>query len=332
MDRKNFFHGQAVQAADMNSAFDQVEKRNKDFFVDTGSNGVALTPYRSAVSELTILEKAIPSMHVDALKGAGYTKEGDRLDNPSTLDVDCSVDPAGVATVPAAGQERYISVYALPDTSDSDSRVDPINGGSIDFNIDIIAKFEVELEASAAIAVPPTCALPALRDDAILLADILIQDVTVTIITAMINTDRKERMVLRSSVIQPDRYLSMPSQLGSSVLAGNDERWSEGFPLAWVIFDASGVSPYVVKSSYNVDSVTRLAAGAYKVFVDFDLFASADHCFGLAVHNGSYGGVEVEPITFAAPVAYFTFGTWEGDPPAAVENTHTAFVVFGRTA
>lgn len=331
MDRKNFFHGQAVQYGDLNGAFDQVVKRFRDFFVDTGSNGVAKTPYRSGTAEMTVIEASTPNMTTQVLKGAGYTREGDRVDNQTTSIVNCAIDKDGNATIPSSGNQRWLSVFAKQTFDTNDPRLDPVNSGTVNFNKDAIAAFEVVAGVEA--ASNPT--RPSLRDDATLLADIIITSATTQIINAMIDTTRKDLFTLRSTIMQPDYALQMPLNFGgSSVVPVNTQIFREAFPLAWALFDATPgtnpSNPFTLKSSYNIVKVERLVAGAYKIFVPPDLFASEDDALLLAIHSGSFGGVECDGLTFSAPDALFTVGTWAGDPPAAVEPDLVGVVIFGR--
>lgn len=338
MDRKNFFHGQSVQMTELNSAFDQVEKRFKDFFVDTGSNGVAKTPYRSGTNELYLLEADTPNMTVKIKPGAGYTREGNRLEQSADASVNCAVDKDGASVIPGSGLERYISVYALQDFNEGEPLPNPLPpGGTVNFNKLTSAKYEVVAGATATIAAPPTAVKPATRNDGILLADILIQDSTTQIVEAMINRDRQELLTLRSTVMQPDFILNMVQNLGEAVTARvNSWIFRENFVCGWVLFDGTAggnpSNPFTVKSKFNVEKVERLVTSAYKIFIKHDLFASADDCFALAIHNGSFGGVEIEPLSTAggAGDTFFTVSTWEGDPPAGVESSHVGVVFFGR--
>ena len=335
MDRKQFFYGQAVQYSDLNGAFDQVEKRFKDFFQDTGSNGVAKTPYRSGTNELYALEAPTPNMTIKIKPGAGYTRDGQRVNSDVDVILNAAVDSNGDPTIPAAGNERYISIFAVPTYNESEPKLDPINGGTINFTKTVEASFIVVAGAEVAIAVPTNAVPPIASTSAILLADILLADSTTAIVEALFDRSRKEEFTLRSTIIQPDSVLNMVRNLGESVTVGeNSWIFRENFPSAWVYFDATPgtnpINPFTVRSKFNVEKVERLVAGTYKVYVPFDLFAATDDAFALATHDTAFGGIQMQGLTLSAPDAYFTISTWAGDPPGAVEPTRVGVFIIGR--
>lgn len=336
MDRKNFFYGQTVQKSDLDGAFDQVEKRFADWYVDSGSQGIALTPYRSGTSELTVLEQAVPNMTAKVKPGAAYTKEGKRLNVDTDQTVNCAVDKDGASTVPAAGNERYISLFALQDFQLTDQRLGP--EGVVFFNKNVIAKFEVIAGTPAAIAVPPTAAKPALRTDAVLLADILIQATTTSVVEALIDRTRTEVSEIRAHSLRPDLYIDHRINLGEAVtVRENSWIFREAFPLAWVIFDGSPggnpANPFTVKSKYNIVKVERSAVGVYKIFTPAGLFASADDAMCIASHASPFGGSNCSILDLADPAnPFFSVATFleVAGTDQADEPVHIAVVVFGR--
>lgn len=331
MDRKDFFHGQAVQQGDLDGAFDQVEKRFEDMHIDTGSHGVAKTPYRAGTTELYLLEADTPNMTVKVKPGAGYTRTGKRMNNDADQIVNCAVDVDSVSTIPSSGNQRYISVFALQDFTLGDARTDPINGGTVYFNKQVTTKFEV-IAGTEAASNPPK---PLTRQDAVLLADILLSDSTTQIVEGIIDRTRRELLELASTFLRPDYALKMPFLYGGAqTVPNNTWAFREALPLAWCKFDGSPggnpSNPFTLKSSYNVSKVERFIAGVYRVFVNDDLFNSVNDCLALATHNNT-GGVEVEDLLISPPGnSYVAVGCWAGDPPLGIEPTSVNVMIFGR--
>lgn len=334
MDRKQFFHGQAVQFGDLNGAFDQVDARFSDRYIDTGSHGVNATPYRSPTVELTVIEAAIPDMTVLIEPGSAETKLGKRLNLNVQVSQNAAVDVNDVSVIPTGGNERYISIFALQAFSESDPRLDVTGASTVNFNKTVTATFEVIAGAEAAIAVPPNAPLPVTRTDAVLLADILISPGTVAIPNSIIDVTRKELSDFRSHLITPQEALNMINERGSAVIENHALAYREALPLAWAIFDASPggnpVNPFTLKSSYNVVKVERAAVSAYRIFVPFTLFSAVGDAGAMVSANTTFGSAQVIPLTLASPDAYIQIGIWEGDPPAGVEPTHVCVWIFGR--
>lgn len=321
MDRKNFFHGQAVQAADVNGAFDQVVKRFQDAYVDSGSHGIARTPYRSGTTELTVLEAAIPNLTTTVKPGAAYTKEGDRLNVDTDQSVDVSVDVDSNSTIPSVGNQRYISIFALPEFSLTDLRTDPINGGTVAFNKNAIAKFEVIAGAEAA-SNPP---LPALRNDAVLLADILLANSTTAVTNAAdpnapatgeIDLRRREQYTLRSKILQADYGLSLPKNFGqATVVPNNFHVFREAIPVAWVRFDGNqavhATNPLTLKSSFNIVKVLQpVSLSNYVVQLPDGLFSSADSfCAVVTAGIGNTPNIIQSQPIYSAPTPFVAVHT-----------------------
>jgi hypothetical protein len=161
--RKNFFFRQRVTAAELDSAFDDLEDADHNLAGDLGFTGVlanAVVSQHAPIADLTV-DVSGPASILDQL--------GRRVFFFALQNVNVGQDDNGVSTAEsAAGKEKVVSVFVRFDRLLSDPRIDG-NSLTVFFRRDESFKFSVAqgAEAAAGEAIPP-----ALRSDAILLADV----------------------------------------------------------------------------------------------------------------------------------------------------------------
>ena len=123
-DRTDFHFRQKVTEAELDLAFELLEKVDRNLAADLGIYGIisgAAPTQHSPVPDLTI-DLTAPARAYDNL--------GQRIFFGTGQVVDCSVDHAGIPTeVPVAGQERWIGVFLRFDRLLSDPRTDGNSSG-----------------------------------------------------------------------------------------------------------------------------------------------------------------------------------------------------------
>ena len=178
IDRRTFYYGQPVQQDELNAAFQAVDQGFSDREIDHGSYGVCEHPAGTPPNMLQATELGVPAMGAQVAIGRAITPEGDRMVRlVSTDTVNLALDKDGVSTIPSGGNERYISVFMVPAYQESDGRVDN-NGTAINFVKQLLHAFEV---VSGAEASAGTAVKPAVRTDAVLLFDVLLNNSSTTI-------------------------------------------------------------------------------------------------------------------------------------------------------
>lgn len=181
--RKNFFFRQRLTEAELDSAFDDLEVADHHLAADLGFVGIlanAVVAPHAPVPNLTV-DVSGPGIALDQL--------GRRLFFSGLQNVNVAQDDNGVSTAPsAAGKERFVSIFFMFDRALSDPRVDG-NSRTVFFQEDEAAKFVVVQggESAAGEAVPP-----ALRSDAILLADVVRRFEQAQIAADAISTARRQ--------------------------------------------------------------------------------------------------------------------------------------------
>jgi hypothetical protein len=162
-NRKDFYFRERVTEAELDSAFADLEDADHNLAADLGFTGVlanAVVSPHAPVPNLTV-DVSGPGIALDQL--------GRRLFFSALQNVNVAQDDNAVSTdVSAAGKEKVVSVFVRFDRALSDPRIDG-NSQTIFFVRDESFKFSVVqgAETDAGTAVPP-----ALRPDAILLADV----------------------------------------------------------------------------------------------------------------------------------------------------------------
>jgi len=161
--RKDFFFRQRVTEAELDAAFADLEQADHDLAADLGFVGVLANAVVSP-------HAPVPNLTVDISgPGSALDQQGQRIFFSSLQNVNVAQDDNAVSTeVSAAGKEKIVSVFVKFDRALSDPRIDG-NSLTVFFRRDESFKFSVVqgAEAAAGEAIPP-----ALRSDAILLADV----------------------------------------------------------------------------------------------------------------------------------------------------------------
>lgn len=159
----NFYFEQLVTESDMDTLQSNLQQSDRLLMKDQIYIGVN---QGYAVVE----HNPVPDLTVDVGgPGIAYDQEGQRVNMPTTTTLDVSVDSGGSPTaVAVAGNEKWVSVFVQFDRTLSDSRFDG-NGVPLFYRQDEAFQFVVEQGAEALIG---AASRPALRADAILIADI----------------------------------------------------------------------------------------------------------------------------------------------------------------
>lgn len=162
-NRKDFYFRERVTEAELDSAFADLEDADHNLAADLGFTGVLANAVVSS-------HAPVPNLTVD-VSGPGCVLDqlGQRIFFSALQNVNVAQDDNAVSTdVSAAGKERIVSIFIRFDRALSDPRIDG-NSQTVFFRRDEGFRFSVVqgAEADAGAAIPP-----ALRSDAILLADV----------------------------------------------------------------------------------------------------------------------------------------------------------------
>jgi len=180
IDKRQFYYGQPVQHTELRAAFDAVEAGFANRYIDHGWHGIAGNPHATPPAQLNATESSPKAMSIEVGIGKAYTNNGDRMVRTVAGTVSIATDKNGASVIPAAGTENWVSVFMVPQFQESDTRVDN-SGSNVNFVQQLSHTFEIEQGAEATIAVPTNAIKPSLRDDAVLVADILVKDTTTQI-------------------------------------------------------------------------------------------------------------------------------------------------------
>ena len=185
MFRKNTFFEQRVTQAEVDEWFDDTEAAIWKLMEDALGFGFL-------TGGVVVEHSPTPDLSVDVGQFLGYDQLGRRLylasgDAPEV--VNCAIDEVGASTaVVGAGNEKTLALFVEFDRELSNPRLDG-NGVTVFYNVDESFKVNVvqSAEASVGNSVPPP-----LRNDQILICDVvLIKDQT-AILNADIDQSRKE--------------------------------------------------------------------------------------------------------------------------------------------
>ena len=162
-DRTDFHFRQKVTEAELDLAFELLEKADRNLAADLGIYGIisgAAPTQHSPVPDLTI-DLTAPARAYDNL--------GQRIFFGTGQVVDCSVDHAGIPTeVPVAGQERWLGVFLRFDRLLSDPRTDG-NSQQVFFRRDESFEIVVRQGPTGPVGVAPKVPLDA---DELLVCDV----------------------------------------------------------------------------------------------------------------------------------------------------------------
>ena len=179
MNRRNFYYRQLVAEADMDEVFDLAEDADRALMVDQGVIGI--------LDGLDISEAGAPDLTVECDAGVAYDQDGQRMYVPSVQTVNLAVDSDGNSTdVNTPGNIKWLSVFLRFKQDLSNPKTD---GNNVTVQYDVDESFEFIVEQSAEDVAPSR---PALKSDAILLADIQRNEGDTTIENAEISTTRRQ--------------------------------------------------------------------------------------------------------------------------------------------
>jgi hypothetical protein len=307
-----------VTAQDLLDAFGYVQQAFQDLLVDLGWHGVAENSLGAGA--ISVSESSPAGMTVNVGQGRAYTRQGQRLLIPAPHNnfnamIDENDDPV---TLPTAGNERYITLFAKPRYVESDSR---ITVAAIPFDIRSTESYELLVEASPIDAIGLTSpASP--RNDAVLLCDIYLDD-SVTSITDAVSPDapvageidlrRSELMDVRAKVVSASQYLRTLGNLGGSKSTPDGSRiYADLVPKAWFRVKPVGGGPphQVVANSCNVEGYSSYLgpstiAAIMELELPTGLFASPDDMTILVTPESSLftNGRQSEIFVSARPLS-----------------------------
>lgn len=179
-NRRDYYFKQKVTEAELDAGFDGLETADRNLVTDANLIGI----YQA----LAVSQQVSPNLTVQVSgPGAAYDQVGQRIAIPSTQNADLSVDDSSVSTaVTTPGNSRIVSLFIRFKRALSDLRID---GNSATVYFVRAESFEFVVNAGAE-AVGPTP--PALRSDAILLADVTRSYGVSTIVNGNISTTRRQ--------------------------------------------------------------------------------------------------------------------------------------------
>jgi hypothetical protein len=182
MNRRDFFHLQAVTEGELDSAFDGAEDAIRDFAADIGAFGI----FSGMVAQE---HEPVANMTLDVTSGTAYDRAGRRIRIGSEQNISLALDEDGISTtVPGAGDERWISLFVEFDRELDDERTDGSNQ-QVFFIRNESYRFVVRQGATADIGLATR---PGLDDDLVLLCDVRIENAQASIEAADISTSRRQ--------------------------------------------------------------------------------------------------------------------------------------------
>lgn len=270
MDRKDFYFRQRVTQSEIDAAFNSSEVAQRDIVKDILGGGFLVGGSNPA----TVIENTTPDLQVIINQFLGYDQLGQRLSNsrsgyqagvalaaaggPQLVDI--SVDEAAASTaVSTPGNEKTVSIFVEFRRNPSDPRTDG-NGATVNWLQDESVTFNIvqSAEAGSGLSVPPP-----LRNDQLLLADIVLTHSKTTILNADIDQSRREGFAL--ALIHGNSHTEsgtdpIPVAVATSgqggLMSGNDK-----IKLDAVDFTDSGVGALFQKF-YAVFQTTNITAPA----------------------------------------------------------------------
>lgn len=191
MNLFDFYYRQIVTQGEMDQAFQWCEDAARALAEDWEHVGV--------ISALDVGEQAPAAMAVDvAGPGVAYGPGGERIAVPAPLtSINCAVDEYGVATaVGGALNEKWLSVFLKPTRRYENPAVD---GNSVTVYTRQYEDYAIVVN-QASEQVVGTNTKPAMRGDALLLADIQLLFGDTAIPNARIHTNRRQEWLNESTV------------------------------------------------------------------------------------------------------------------------------------
>jgi len=185
-DRLDYYFRQKVTEAELDLAFELLEKADRNLAADIGVYGIISgaepTPH-SPVPDLTI-DLTAP--------GRAYDNLGQRIFFGTGQTVDCAVDFAGIPTeVPSAGQQRWLGIFLKFERLLSDPRTDG-NSQQVFFRRD--ESFEIVVRQAPPGPIGSAAKVP-LQPDELLICDVLRGNGQTQILAPDIDTSRRQAFI-----------------------------------------------------------------------------------------------------------------------------------------
>jgi hypothetical protein len=185
-DRLDYYFRQRVSEAELDLAFELLEKADRNLAADIGVFGVISgaepTPH-SPIADLTI-DLTAPARAYDRLGQRIFFGTGQR--------VDCSVDDSGIPTeITVAGKERWLGVFLRFDRLLSDPRTDG-NSQQVYFRRDETFELVVRQGPEANVGTAPKVPL---QEDELLICDVLRRHGQTQIISGDLDASRRQAFI-----------------------------------------------------------------------------------------------------------------------------------------
>lgn len=185
-DRLDYYFRQRVSEAELDLAFELLEKADRNLAADIGVFGVISgaepTPH-SPIADLTI-DLTAPARAYDRLGQRIFFGTGQR--------VDCSVDDSGIPTeITVAGRERWLGVFLRFDRLLSDPRTDG-NSQQVYFRRDETFGLVVRQGPEANVGTAPKVPL---QEDELLICDVLRRHGQTQIISGDLDASRRQAFI-----------------------------------------------------------------------------------------------------------------------------------------
>jgi len=185
-DRTDFYFRQRVTEAELNLAFELLEKADRNLAADIGVYGIISGAEPSE-------HQPVPDLTVDLVApGRAYDHVGQRIFFGADQTVDCAVDHAGIPTdVSSSSNERWLGVFLKFDRLLSDPRTDG-NSQQVLFRRDESFQVIVRQAAEGPIGAAPKVPLV---EDELLVCDVLRRAGQTQILDADIDISRRQAFV-----------------------------------------------------------------------------------------------------------------------------------------
>jgi hypothetical protein len=219
-DLLNFYFRQRVTEAELDLAFELLEKADRNLAADLGVFGVvsgAVPAPHSPVADLSI-DLTAPARAYDHL--------GQRIYFGTGQTVNCAVDHSGIPTdVVSAGNERWLGIFLRFRRQLSDPRTDG-NSQQVYFRRDESFEIVVRQDAQAPIGTAPK---PALVDSELLICDVRRRAGQTQIVASDIDTSRRQAFIFAQAgaVAANSALWSVLQPAGATVQSALDEADAE---------------------------------------------------------------------------------------------------------
>ncbi|HMA93551.1 MAG TPA: hypothetical protein VKP30_12740, partial [Polyangiaceae bacterium] len=185
-DRQDFYFRQRVTEAELDTAFELLEKADRNLAADLGVFGVISGAVPSAHSPVADLSVDLTS------PARAYDHLGQRIFFGTGQTINCAVDLTGIPTeVSSTGNERWLGIFLRFRRQLSDPRTDG-NSQQVYFRRDEAFELVVRQAAQGPIGSAPK---PALVDDELLVCDVRRRAGQTQILAADIDTSRRQAFI-----------------------------------------------------------------------------------------------------------------------------------------